>query len=133
MHLIVHNRRDADPARLGDPFQPRGDVDPVAVNVTVFDDHITRVDADAKLDALVFGQSIVALRHLPLHRDSAGDPFDDARKLDQQPVAGGFDDAPLMLGDLRVDKIAAQCPQACQGAGLVPFSGNRQSTSRERP
>jgi hypothetical protein len=52
---------------------------------------------------------------------TAGDGFDDALKLDKQPVAGGLDDAALVLGDLRVDQIAAQRPQTRQRAGLVPF------------
>ena len=39
----------------------------------------------------------------------------------EQPVAGGLDDAPLVLGDLRVDQIAAQRLEARQGAGLVRF------------
>src|SRR5437016_3997561 len=49
--LVVHDARDADPAGLRDPLQPRGDVDAVAVNVAIFEDHVTRVDADAELDA----------------------------------------------------------------------------------
>jgi hypothetical protein len=121
LDLVVHDARDADPARLGDPLQPRRDVDAVAVNVAVFDDHIARVDADAELDALVLGGCIVPRRHLPLQRDGAGDRFDDAREFDQDSIAGSLDDASLVLGDLRVDQIAAQRPEARQGAGLVPF------------
>ena len=37
LDLVVHDARDADPARLGDPLQPRGDVDAVAVNVAVLE------------------------------------------------------------------------------------------------
>jgi hypothetical protein len=40
LDLVVYDAGYADPARLGDPLQPRGDVDAVAVNVAVFDDHI---------------------------------------------------------------------------------------------
>src|SRR6266550_992224 len=61
--LVVDDAGDADPVKLGDPLQPRGDVDAVAVNVAVFDDHITRVDADAELDARVLGGGIVACCH----------------------------------------------------------------------
>jgi hypothetical protein len=119
--LVVHDSGDADPARLGDPLQPRGDVDAVAVNVAVFDDHVTRVDPHAQFNALVLGGTIVARRHLPLHRDGAGDCFDDAREFDQGSIAGGLDDASLVLGGLRIDQIAAQRPEARRGAGLVPF------------
>src|SRR5215471_13892601 len=44
-----------------------------------------------------------------------------AREFDQDSVAGRLDDASLVLGDLRVDQIAAQRPEACQSAGLVSF------------
>src|SRR6516164_35555 len=66
-------RSDAvDPNLASDVLQALlADVDAVAVNVAVFDDHITRdhitrVDADAKLDALVRGGSVVAGHHFPL-------------------------------------------------------------------
>jgi hypothetical protein len=42
-------------------------------------------------------------------------------KFDQDAVTRGLDDAPLVLGDLRVDQIAAQRPEARKRAGLVPF------------
>jgi len=121
LDLIVHEARDADPARIGDALQSRGDVDAVAVNIAVFDDYIARVDADAELDALVLGGCIIPCRHPPLQRDGAVDRFDDAWKFDQDSVAGGLDDAPLVFGDLRVDQITAQRPEAHKGAGLVPF------------
>ena len=102
MDLVVHDAGDADPARLGDPLQPRGDVDAVAVNVAVFDDHITRVDADAELDARVLGGGIVACCHPPLHCDGAGDRFDDTREFNQDSIAGGLYDASLGLISARL-------------------------------
>src|SRR5690349_7848558 len=45
--------------------------------------------------------------------------IDDAGKLDQQAVAGGLDDAAVMLGDLRIEKLAAQHLEALKGAFLV--------------
>src|SRR5215831_1687768 len=42
-----------------------------------------------------------------------------AREFDQDSVSGRFDDASLVLGDLRVNQIAAQRPEACQSARLV--------------
>jgi hypothetical protein len=54
--LVVHDARDEDRSGLGDPLQPRGDVDAVAVNIAIFDDYIARIDADAELDALVLAR-----------------------------------------------------------------------------
>jgi hypothetical protein len=35
-----------------------------------------------------------------LHRDGAGDSFDDAREFDQGSIAGGLDDPSPVLGGL---------------------------------
>jgi hypothetical protein len=50
----------------------------------------------------------VALGRCLLHFDRAANRIDDAGELDQQPVAGGLDDAALMLDDFRIEKLAAQ-------------------------
>ena len=41
---------DADPARLRDPFQPRGDVDAVAEDIVVVDDDVADMNADAEVE-----------------------------------------------------------------------------------
>ena len=53
-------------------------------NVVVLDDDVALVDADAKLDALVFRDGGVVLGHAALHRGREGDRLDNARKLYQQ-------------------------------------------------
>jgi hypothetical protein len=55
----------------------------------------------------------------PLDLDRAPHSVDDARKLDQHAVAGGLDDAPVMLPDFRIDELAAMRLQAVEGAFLV--------------
>ena len=64
---------------------------------------VTAVEVDPALAGLAVanlrGYSNVAL----LHADGAGNGFDDAGKLDQDAVAGGFNNASLVLGDLRID------------------------------
>jgi hypothetical protein len=39
-HLVAHIGRDADAARVGDAFEPRRDVDAVAVDVVAIDDDV---------------------------------------------------------------------------------------------
>ena len=56
------------------------------------------------------GDAGVPLGHRPLHLDRAAHRIDDARELDQQAVAGGLDDAAAVLGDLRIDQLAAHAP-----------------------
>ena len=59
------------------------------------------------------------LGHRLLHRDRAAHRIDDAGKFHQQAVAGGLDDAAAMLGDFRVDQLAAQRFEAFERALLV--------------
>ena len=102
--LLVSAAREADAARLGDAFQPCGDVDAVAKNVVVFDDNVADIDADTQRDALVLRLSGVALGHAVLNFDGATHGVDGAGELDQDSVAGPLDDAAAVLGDLRVDQ-----------------------------
>ena len=65
------------------------------------------------------GDAGVALGHRLLHLDRAAHRIDDAGELDQQAVAGGLDDAAVVLGDLRIDELAAQRFEAFERAFLV--------------
>ena len=53
------------------------------------------------------------------HLDRAAHGIDDAGELHQQAVAGGLDDAAVVLGDLRVEKLMAQRLEAFLRALLV--------------
>jgi hypothetical protein len=73
-----------------------------------------------ELDPLVFRGRRVALGHPVLKCKRAGDRLDDARELYQHAVPGGLDDPALVLGDLRIDQLAAMRPEPRQSAGFVP-------------
>src|SRR5215469_18865040 len=65
-HLVAHDAADADAAGLGQCFQPRGDIDAVAINVLFVDDDVAKIDADAELDMPLFGEILIAQCHLAL-------------------------------------------------------------------
>ena len=67
--IFAHRARHRDPAGLGDAFDPRRDIDPVAENVVALDDHVAEIDADAELDPPVLGNVGVAVAHLALDFD----------------------------------------------------------------
>ena len=75
-------------------------IDAVAEDVAVLDDDVPDIDPDAPFDAPIGRYSGIPLGHARLHLDRAAQGIDDAGKLDQEPVAGGLDDAATMLGDL---------------------------------
>jgi hypothetical protein len=54
-----------------------------------------------------------------LHLDRAAHRIDDARKFNQQAVAGGLGDPTMVLGDLRIDELPAQRFEAFERAFLV--------------
>jgi hypothetical protein len=59
-HLIAHHPADADPARFGQGFEPRRDVDAVAVNVALVPDDVVEIDADTELAIRrAFGTSLL--------------------------------------------------------------------------
>jgi len=99
----LHPRRDADTARLSQSFKARRDIDPVAKDIVALDDDVALVDTDAKLDPALGRQRRVAIGERRLHLGRTAERIDDARKLDQQAVAGGLDDSAPVLGDLRID------------------------------
>jgi len=61
----------------------------------------------------------VSLGHRLLHRDGTADRIDDAGKFHQQAVPGGLDDAAVVLGDFRIQEVAAQRLKAFERALLV--------------
>ena len=48
--LVAHRAGDADAARLGKHLEARRDIDAIAENVVLLDDHVAEIDADAELD-----------------------------------------------------------------------------------
>ena len=83
-------------------IEARRHVHAVAQDVVAVDDDLAQIDADTVGDAALGGHVRLALGHAPLHRDRAQDRVDRAAKLDQEPVAGGLDDAPVVLSYLGV-------------------------------
>ena len=77
------------------------------------------MDADAELDAALRRHARVALDEAILHLDRAAHGVDHAAEFDEAPVAGALDYAPVMRGDGGIDQVAAQPPEARQGAVLV--------------
>jgi hypothetical protein len=117
--MLAHGRADADLAGLGERLEPRRDVDAIAKNVIVLDDHVANVDADAKADALAFIDVGIAVFHALLHHDGAAHRIDDRRELDENAVTRGLDDTALVLGDQRIDELPAMALERGERPFLV--------------
>ena len=115
--MVADRAGYANSARLGDAFQSGGDIHPIAEDVAVIDDDVAEIDPDAEVDAALGRLGALGHRRLPLGR--AAHRIDDAGELDQQPVAGGLDDAAVVRGDLGIDQLGAQSLEPRQRAFLV--------------
>ena len=100
-------------------LQARREVDAVAEDVALLDDHVAEIDADAEADLPLAGDVGVAFGHAPLHLGRALDGVDDARELHQHAVAGGLDDPAFFLGDGRIDQLEPMRAQPGERARLV--------------
>ena len=104
LHLPIRVLGKADRAGLGDPLQPRGDVDAVAHQVAVgFFDDVAEMNADAEIDAAVVRHANIVLDEAILHRNGAAHGLDHAAKLGDEPIASALDHPPVMVGDGGVD------------------------------
>jgi hypothetical protein len=117
--VVMDGIGDEHPAGIGQGFDPRSDVDPIAINVVGLDDDVAEIDADTQLDAIVRLDAGVPRGHPLLHFDRAAHRIDDAGKFHQHAVAGGLDNAAAVLGDLRIEELAAQRFEAFVRAFLV--------------
>src|SRR5216683_8306756 len=117
--LIAYGAGDADPAWLGETFEPRRNVHAVAVDIAAVDDDVAQIDADAKLDPPLRRHVGVALAHRCLDLDGALYGLDDAGELDQRTVAHQLDCAASMRGDLGLNEFPAARLEAGERALLV--------------
>jgi hypothetical protein len=117
--MVVDRIGDEHPTGVSQSFDPYGDVDAVAIEIIALGDHVAEIDADAQLDAALRFDARVPLRHHLLHLDRTADRVDDPGKFHQHAVAGGLDDAAVVLGDFRIEELAAQGFEAFVRALLI--------------
>ena len=109
----------ANPARIGERFEPRGDIDSVAKNVAILEDDVALMDADAQLDAAVWRTVATPISYFALDPYRTAERIDDADELDEKPVAGGLDQPAAMRRNRRVDHLGPNEPEPMQRAFLV--------------
>jgi hypothetical protein len=136
--LLAYRCADADLAGLGEHLEPCGDIDAVAKDVAFIVDDIAQIDADTEADAVGLLPIGVAVRHSLLDDDGAAHGIDDRSELDQNAVAGGFEDAATVLGDQWIDQLAPIAFEDGEGTLFVRthqprISGNVGAEDRRQP
>jgi len=117
--LVAHGTRNANAAGLGQRFQPCSDIDAIAKNIVLVDDHVAQIDADAELDPSLRRQVAIAPTHPALNLGGAQNRLDDAMEFDEHAVARRLDDAAVIFGDSRIDELEPVRLEACKRACLV--------------
>ena len=85
--VVDHSPRNSNPARLSQLFEPRGDINAVAVPIFAFHNYVTEIDADPQVDAAILCEARVALGHSFLQDNGTPDCVDDTSELGQQTIA----------------------------------------------
>src|SRR5216683_297264 len=102
-YLLMDSTGDADAARVGETLEAGGDVDAVTVDLLAVHHHVAEVDADTEFHpALGREIRVFGLQH-GLDLDGALDGIDHAGEFGEYAVAGGIDEAPVMLLDEQID------------------------------
>ena len=98
--------RDADSPRHSEGFNPRSNVDGVAVDVVLAVDDVPNVDSYADLDLPVLWPTVVHLMHRLLNVECAPDCFKGASELDQEGVPDCLDFSAVVLWEVGSDQAS---------------------------
>ena len=124
---------NANPTRLCDPFETHCNIDPITKDIVVFDDNITDVNADAKLDPLVLRHIGILFGHAALNFDGTSHGVDHAGELNESAVPGILDDASAMISDFGIEKRFSESFQLRQRAFFVdPYQAARARDIRRQ-
>ena len=110
LQMVERRSRHHHAARLGELFQPRGDIDAIAIDIAVHQRHIAQIDADAEHHALRFRQCGIARGQGLLDLLCAGNRINDAIKGDKRAVAHQLDDPAMVPGDGGIGQFGADGP-----------------------
>jgi hypothetical protein len=95
---------NANPTRLGDPFETHCNIDPITKDIIVCYDNITDVNADAELDPLVLRHIGILFCQAALDFVGTSHGVDHAGELNESAVPSILDDASVMFSDLGIEK-----------------------------
>jgi hypothetical protein len=119
VEVVAHHPADAGPARLGESFEPRRDIDSVSVDIAPVLDDVAQIDPHAEFEAAIWRHIGISLGHFALYFNRAAHSIDNAGEFEEQSVACSFDDATVMLLDLGISQFAPDRLEACKAAFFV--------------
>jgi hypothetical protein len=85
------------------------DVNAVAMDIVILNEHIAQIDADAELQSTIDRDVCVALGLGFLHLRRAAQGVYDTMELDQEPVAHSLNQTAVMVGNLGLEDVLEVC------------------------
>src|SRR5215813_9655658 len=84
-----------------EPLQPRGDVDPIAINALLIEDHVSLVDPNPELHTPLWFDSGIPFGHRFLDSHGAFDHVQHAGEFGHNPIASSGNDSAAIASDHR--------------------------------
>jgi hypothetical protein len=125
--MLMHGAGDHDPARLGHTLQACGDVDPVAIDIVLRDDDVTKIDSDAISDAPRLIDIFVLFADSFLQFDCTLNRLHDARELHQKAIAHDLDDATAVFADRRLNDFGSLRLKTFEGSPFILLHQPREA------
>src|SRR6516164_10948566 len=97
--LLVRLARQADAAWRGKVFQPRSNIDTVAINAGFVVDYIADIDSNPVLHAAFWLDCRIALCHRGLNCNRTFDGIHNTGELGKNAITSRINDAPAELAD----------------------------------
>jgi hypothetical protein len=127
-HVIAHDRSRHNLSGLSRLMDAGSDIDSIALQESVFRDHIVDIDADAKM----YCEPITAARRTVLSALDVSRPshrVNCTRKLDQHAIAGEIDQPSIVSKHVRFHDL---CPQRLPTAyGLNIIKSHQMGKARD--
>ena len=98
---------NTDTVRVGELFEPCGDVDTLAIAVVTLDDHLPEIDSDTHMSALVVRNVGVALGEAALQAHRAFDRIDHRAEFGEHAIAHQLEDVAVVARDLGLEQVLA--------------------------
>ena len=119
LNLTKYIAGNQNATRVGERFQSRRDIYAIAIDIIVLHDHVAKIHADAELDTLDFFRVQISLRYAFLEGDGASHCVQNAGKLGEKPITGGFHDSSPVFNNAGVNQFGPVGGQRGERSFLV--------------
>ena len=119
--IVLDPLRNQYAARFGHAFEPRRNIDPLAVDIAVFNDDVAQVNSDTQYNSLFLGRCSLSPDHSLLQLDRATYCLCGAREFSQKSVTGQLEHPPIAACNSRNNELFTQLFKSFERTQFVQF------------